>query len=389
MNSPMVTFLLFASLGCTSSQPKDTAAVEGAPFDEVTAQGLTDYLGTASPTSVTEGEDFTTHNFDPEDGPMCFRGAPFSVSTRPGEGDELIVFLQGGGACWSGLCNAFEDVLGFVPEVGILNRGLESNPVAGWNVGYVPYCDGSLFTGDAEIDDDGDGVIDRHHRGLQNLSAALDVFREEFPDPSRIMVVGSSAGAYGTTVAAMLVRTVFPDVRIDVVADAGIGLGKPNQNTFIRGVLEEWRIMRLLPESCTDCLAGGHVTGMIDWVLERDPNMHAYAITSYEDLVIGTLFLQLTGPVYKMEVLSATEALEASHPDRYHRYLFEGSRHTTVSIDTSVDLAAEESIPFDVDPQLLVDILGTFDGTNIGGVTVATWLGDGLADAPGFSSLMD
>ena len=54
-----------------------------------------------------------------------------------------------------------------------------------WNQVYVPYCDGSLFSSDAQVDVDADGIVDRYHHGLHNLSAALDVAKAEFPAPKR------------------------------------------------------------------------------------------------------------------------------------------------------------------------------------------------------------
>jgi len=91
------------------------------------------------------------------------------------------------------MCLAFDTAWSGVPTSGILNTTLDENPFADWNVGYVPYCDGSLFAGDIEIDED-DGVIDRYHRGLLNLSAALDTIQKEFPSPDRIVMTGMSAG---------------------------------------------------------------------------------------------------------------------------------------------------------------------------------------------------
>jgi len=360
------------------------------PFQEIVDQGLNIYLGSAAPSEVTDNGDGTrTYHFDPDDGPICLGGAPFSAMTRSGEGDGLILFLQGGGACWSTLCQAFYEVLGLVPPVGILNTELPVNPVADWDVGYVSYCDGSLFAGDVDIDDDGDGVIDRYHRGLHNLSVSLEAFKTEFPNPSRILLVGSSAGAYGTIIASALARSVYPEVPLDVVADAGIGLGKPGKPESIQSLIDEWNISHLIPESCTDCVGDGHITGVTDWALSRDPNLRVFAISSEQDIVISFFFLALSGPLYAEHLLAETAELEAAHPGQFHRFIFEGDRHTTVSIDTTADLSLAAGIPLEVDPALLSTILGTFDGTKIGGVSVAEWLADGLAGVEGFSSLVE
>ena len=359
------------------------------PFDEVNELGLTQYIGQVRPEFSASDGQITTHFFDSADGPMCLRGDDFNTTTRRGSGDELIIFLQGGGACWSDLCQSFSTVRAGVPETGILNRNLAVNPVTDWNVGYVPYCDGSLFAGDVDIDDDGDGEIDRYHRGLVNLSASLDAIASEYPNPSRVLVVGSSAGAYGTILGAMLTRYVFPEAPLDVVADGGLGLGLPGQAWFIESMLDEWGISNLVPQSCVDCFADGHVTEMTSWALSQDPNLRVFAISSMQDFIIGQMFLELSGAEYESAVLSETAELVAEHPDQYHRFIFSGSKHTTVSIDSTIAFDNMEGLPFDFDPEMLKQLLGTLDGTAIEGVTVAEWLRRGLSDAPDFENHVD
>lgn len=386
--------------GTTSGGESDSGAddssgdgVPANPFTEVVELGLADYLGTADPNLIAVNNGFTQYDFDPAAGPKCLRGDTFRMATRPGttEGGELMIFLQGGGACWTDLCQAFETAAEGVPRSGILNPNLGPNPVATWNVGYVPYCDGALFSGDTDIDEDGDGTTDRFHHGLQNLSAALDVIAEDFPDPSRIVVVGTSAGAYGTIVGAMLVRTVYPSAPIDVLADAGIGLGKPGDEAFISGLLDEWNISRLLPDSCESCVGDGHITPLIGWALERDSNMRYAAISSYEDFIIGSVFLAIGGPAYAQIVVDETGALEMAHPGQYHRFLFSGTRHTTVGIDTTTDLSgAGDSVPLDgVDPGSLEDLLGTFDGTEVSGTSVADFVGAWINNEAEFASIVE
>lgn len=357
------------------------------PFQEVYDQGLDQYLGGASPSSTVEEGPLTTYSFDPDDGPICLRGDAFNTTTRQGTDRSLVLFLQGGGACWSDLCQAFSTVRPGVPNSGILNTELTVNPVSDWDVGYVPYCDGSLFAGTVDIDDDGDGDIDRYQRGLQNLSASLDVISSQFPEPPRVLVVGSSAGAYGTILGAMLTRKVYPDVPIDVVSDGGLGLGLPGQPWFIEKMLNEWGISQFVPESCENCFEDGHVTGMTSWALERDDQMRVFAISSLQDFIIGQMFLQLSGEDYESAVWSESEELTMAHPEQYFRFLFEGEKHTTVSVDSTIDTEDMEGLPFDFDPEVLARLLGMFDETSVQGVVVSDWFTQGLNNEPGFQSL--
>ena len=45
------------------------------------------------------------------DGPVCIAGTNYSVFTRQGDPKKLLIFLQGGGACWQGFynCNVTAD----------------------------------------------------------------------------------------------------------------------------------------------------------------------------------------------------------------------------------------------------------------------------------------
>lgn len=365
-----------------------------APFQEMIDQGMERYLGKASPETVSLADGSKLHEFASEDGPICLRGSPFRSLTRAGARDELLIYLQGGGACWSELCIAFEDASDSIPGAGILDSSLATNPVADWNLGYVPYCDGSLFTGDVDVDEDGDGTIDRYQRGLANLSAALEVIHSEFPDPPQIVLSGISAGAYGTILAAALARSVWPDVPIDVVADGGIGLGQPGIEGFITGILGEWNILSLIPSSCEDCFINGHATELISWALEHDPTLRYAGISSLEDTVISTMFLGIGGPAYRSEVRAITGDLAWDHPDQYARFIYAGSRHTTLAISASTDLGDAGTLPFDVGGSdtiagSLDDILGRFDVTAIDGVTVADWLTLWIERSPDFESLAE
>jgi hypothetical protein len=333
------------------------------PFAEVIEQGLGDYLGTVDPSEVIEDGDETHYLFDTADGPMCLRGGDYWVSVRAGShaNADLVIYQQGGGACWSDLCTAFETLAApAVPASGLLNPALSGNAFADWNLVYLPYCDGSLFAGDVDIDDDSDGTIDRFHHGLFNLSAGLDVAHERFPDAERIVLAGSSAGSYGVHISNMLVRTLWPDAEIIIIADCGVGIGKPGDFEFIPSLLEEWNILRVVPESCDDCVTD-HITGLASWQLDRDPLMRFAAIAAYDDAVIGGVFLDLGPGEYQAAVESELAKLATAHPDRYHRFLFDSSLHTTIGTDS----IAGGGLP---------GLTATYDTTLVQGTSVAHWL---------------
>jgi hypothetical protein len=99
------------------------------------------------------GEVWDSLHFDPADAKaICLRGDPFEVEVHHGSSDNVLLYLEGGGACWN------EENCWTTPLVkltaaplfggGVLELDNPDNPFKDWSIVYVPYCDGSVFTGD-------------------------------------------------------------------------------------------------------------------------------------------------------------------------------------------------------------------------------------------------
>jgi hypothetical protein len=304
-----------------------TPSTDG-PFAELYAQGLLRYAGQWEPTETTtstRGADI--HVFGDEDGPRCYTGEDYFVATRDGQVDDLMVFLQGGGFCAPGNCEATtqwpQDILPF----GILEP-TDQNPAGGFNVGYLPYCDGSLFSGDADHDVDGDGTIDRSFRGLKNLTASIELLARLYPSPPRILLIGNSAGGFAVHNALPILRAYYPDVPVEMVNDSAPGILGP-------GVMEQlstyWNSDSFFPASCDDCISDdGPITGYHSWQLDQDPKTRLGYISSRQDEVVSA---GLGGPVYEAALLDAVEALKQEHGDRFNSMIIQGADHTFVLRD--------------------------------------------------------
>jgi hypothetical protein len=348
-------------------------------FQELADQGLTRYLGTARPArSVEIASGDTIFEFEPGDGPICLHGGPFRAAVRRSDSEDLVIYLQGGGACSSAVCIVtFADTDSIfatgVPAAGILSAILEANPVRDWNVVYSPYCDGSLMMGDVERDVDGDGQIE-HQLGLRNLSAVIDLAKAEFPRPRRILLTGISAGGYATFAALPLVRKQYPGAEILVVNDSGVGIGVPGDEGGVLRLAAEFNAGALLPASCSGCFDRGHLLPLLSWQLERDPNVRAGIISSFGDIVISATFLGISAGAFEAALRAESGAIAARFPDRFKRFLFPGIKHTTLAVDASSDLREAIDVGIEIDVAFLEMILGRFDVTEIGGVTVADWV---------------
>jgi hypothetical protein len=99
----------------------------------------------------------------------------------------------------------------------------------------MPYCDGSTFGGDNDVNDPGFPFgKTRYHRGLRNVSAGMDVAREMFPDAKQITVyndAGPIAVNLGTSPAAG-----GPDL--------------PWLSVWARQ--NDWQFQQFYPQSCID-----------------------------------------------------------------------------------------------------------------------------------------
>lgn len=312
------------SSSCSDGEDVSTTGAT-APFQELYDQGIDRYLGAFTPQSSERGDDgVVTHTFGEGDGPLCYTGRPYWMSTRDGTSDELQIFLQGGGACGPTSCRAVDIGLPLF-NFGILSADDTANPAFGFNLAYVPYCDGTLFTGDRDVDSDGDGLNDRFFRGLQNLSASLDIIVNTYPAPSRILLAGNSAGGFGVHYALPLVRKLYPEVPIELVNDSGVGIMSPGAQNSLN---EYWNSGAFFPESCATCIGeDGHLTDYHKYQLAEDENVRMGFISSTEDEVVFA-GLTLDGTTPAAELFRATAELEEAHPERFRSLIPDNQEHT-------------------------------------------------------------
>lgn len=169
---------------------------------------------------------------------------------RKGASKNLVVYFEGGGACWDDLTCSFP-MAGlpqqvpqfFMPQVppgtdpatfGGIFRADPANPVADWDMVYIPYCTGDIHAGSAtrQYTSIGHPILPTppgtpltiHHRGFDNFMVVLDWVQKNFEKPKNVLVAGSSAGGYGATSNSPWIGRAFPKARLFVVADASQGV---------------------------------------------------------------------------------------------------------------------------------------------------------------------
>ena len=202
-------------------------------------------------------------------GMVCGDGSPTGIGVHPGSSDEVLLLVQGGGACWDALTcfvlnsavnvtsgwgeaklRAETDALASFP---LLDRARADNPFRDATWVWVPYCTGDLHIGrtvKTYVDWQPDQRL--HHAGDANMAAVLDLVHGQIAAPSRVWAMGFSAGGYGVQLQADRIRAAWPDADLALLAD-----GAP----MVRPYGGRWGEFRTawdprFPEGCTDCDQG-------------------------------------------------------------------------------------------------------------------------------------
>ena len=134
-----ITLLIILLAGCSDSnnsppvtlpEPIPEPEPEPIPFEILYEQGVDQYLGEYTPmTSVTGDDGIVQHTFGAGDGPLCLLGDEYTMATREaGDSEDLMIFLEGGGACSSLLCQATTTAAPGIPERGILDPAFPITP---------------------------------------------------------------------------------------------------------------------------------------------------------------------------------------------------------------------------------------------------------------------
>ncbi|KAA1194308.1 vtpJ-therm [Pseudohalioglobus sediminis] len=334
MAAGILSLGLLAGCSDSSDRPNNPPQPEPQPFQELYDQGIDRYIGEYTPMLSEETDGIVDHSFGAGDGPLCLDGSEYTMATRDAGSEDLMIFLQGGGACWSELCAATPNASPGIPENGILDPERQDNPVRGYNVAYLPYCDGGIFASDIDYDTDGDGEADRFQRGLHNLSAGLDVAARTFPNPRRIVLSGSSAGGLGSTFALPLVRLQYPGVRIDVINDAGVGVGRPGQPDYLELLFDDWNARAFIPESCENCIPeDGHFSDYHIWQMDQDPDVRRGMLSHSDDPTFALGFLMIGFDAWKEALYPEMQQLEDAHPERSKYWIPIATGHTFLQSD--------------------------------------------------------
>jgi hypothetical protein len=187
--------------------------------------------------------------------PICAKDTPYVFFARRGSVNKLLVYFQGGGACWdfvtcsAGACSQTADDSDNPNLVtsGFADASNPANPFRDWNAVFITYCTCDVHWGDATYTHtSGTSSITINHRGFENAQVVEKFAREHFVAPDEVFVTGSSAGAYGAIAGSLyLQERVYKAARFNVLGDAGNGV---ITHDFLVDNLTKWGVDKGLPK---------------------------------------------------------------------------------------------------------------------------------------------
>jgi hypothetical protein len=352
--------------------------------DTTTAPTLASTWETVVPPSLVDYSNYTGQF--PQLRPLCSRGTPYMYFVKRGSGadaNKLLMYYQGGGACWDGTTcatstGAFDDNVDQTCVGGSNNGGAcqansacpggvcshdnpsltttgfgdlsnPDNPFRNWSAVFIAYCTGDIHWGDHDSFYPGSppfGGYGIKHRGYENAKVAEKWAREHFVNPSEVFVTGSSAGAYGAILHGILLHDVYPASKFNVVGDAGNGVVTP---TFLGTQFEpDWAVQQHLPTNIPGLNANITTLSIADlygksaaffnargsrfgqyssaWDGGGGSQTFFYNVMVNGVLDAGSFQHSSCGWNSQMQTLAANAQTEA--PANYRYFIMPGSRHT-------------------------------------------------------------
>ncbi len=324
----------------------DDSAGDEASAD--TAADTTTSTPTEDPaTTPVEAQDWEEHV--PGGDCQCGDGADFRFYSRVADPEKVLLFFQGGGACFSlATCNPDDPsyttvATGLQPESGsgVFDFENPDNPFRDWSMVFVPYCTGDVHLGD-NTNTYGPGVT-VNHKGYVNGKAAFDYMVEAFPDATEVFVTGSSAGGVPSPLFGGLASDAYPDADIAVLADAsGVYADNPAVNVAIGNLWGAFNNTPDWPEIEGQQPEDFSIPGLFVNSGLHDPDIRfARYDNAYDEVQQSFSSLAGLSNGDLLDIIQANEAFIEDAGVPVASYIAPGTDHTILGYDGMYDLEVE------------------------------------------------
>jgi hypothetical protein len=287
----------------------------------------------------------------PVDGAHCRDGSStgFGINVNPAS-DKLMIFLQGGGACFSSTTCASNpskfgasDFTSFqsTGAGGILSRSDAANAVKDWNFVFVPYCTGDIHAGNNPT-----GMVKgvtgvQQFVGYANMTLYLSRIMSTLPSTKLVLLTGVSAGGFGAAADYELVQSAFPNVPVYDLDDSGPDMEEPYAaGCQQQEVRQLWALDKTTLASCgSDCSDQMNFQlSAYKHLVASYPNVPFGFLDSTQDSVISYFFglgqnncastSSLSGQMYTQGLDDMRTKLQSY--TNFGAFLFSGTDHTSL-----------------------------------------------------------
>ena len=365
MRTARLTVLLFVLLAGCGAHPGVTATAANLDDASASSEASTDGPAGAPITGLAP----VTWTWVPFPSAQCRDGSStgIGISLNPSS-DRLLVFEQGGGACFnpetcagnpssfgasdfaalaSAHCGEMAGHTCTSINDGIFDRTQGTNPAREWSYVFLPYCTGDVHAGNrrdvtlAGVLDDAGAPQVQQFVGYANVQRYLQRVAPTFPKLSRVLLAGASAGGFGVVSTYSLVARAFASVPVDVIDDSG----PPMEDPYLAACQQAeeavlWGLGGTILADCgADC--AGPATDLLDYtqhIVKAYPEAAFGLVSSTDDntttneLGFGhdncTSFQPLSAGQFSAGLADIQSKLAAFR--NFGAFLFGGDAHTSL-----------------------------------------------------------
>ena len=302
----------------------------------------------------------------------CRDGSSTGIGIRRHPGaTKLVLYLEGGGACFHDASCLINDVLlnfgasafgawvSAAGSSGIFDSSRSDNPFHDWNVVYVPYCTGDVHAGSAEHVDVPGASAPKNQMfvGYRNIGLYLERLVPTFTDADHVVVTGISAGGFGAALNYDRVAQAFCHSRVTLVDDSG----PPMSDQYLTPCLQQrwrdlWNLDAALPADCSGCRGadGGGIANYLPYLAHKYPDAQLGLVSANQDGIISLFFgfganhcQGLTGASAGMSGATFEAGLQDLHDhyigasDNLASYIVPSTSHTWITGLTFYSTAVE------------------------------------------------
>jgi hypothetical protein len=294
----------------------------------------------------------------PFSGALCRDGSSTGIGVNLGTSKNLMIFLEGGGACFNfQTCSQNESSFhesdfqtlttsnwrSYQVNVGVFDRTNAQNPVQDWSYVYVPYCTGDVHAGNnVSAVPDVPGM--QHFVGAANIALYLDRVVPTFSDSKQVLLAGMSAGGFGTAVNYGQVAEAFGKTPVTMLDDSGPFMEDPFLAACLQNQIRTlWGLDKTVIAACgADCSKPASVfLDYVDHVATKYPNVGFGLADSTDDNTITVFFgfgashctsyVQETQTTFTGGLLDIRKKLASQK--NYGEFIFTGADHTSIQSD--------------------------------------------------------